>query len=349
MHAIQAALDNLTNRHFSSRTPGAALLVARKDEVFMSGAGLANLATGAPITADTTFRLASVSKQFTAMCLLLLAQRQQLHLNDNLNLYFPELTQFKSIQLLHLLNHTSGLPDFEEHICGHQTEQLTDEDVLAITAAQQEPLFAPGTLYRYSNTAYVLLGLLVERVSGTNYADFLEEHIFAPLHMKHSVLYKATGTIPHRALGYRQSPSEGQFILTDQNIGTATRGDGCIYMSVQDYLKWHKALSDAKLFNINKPLKTYKATIDEANGWHYNMGWFLAEVSHGNSEFFHSGDTSGFTNLVIRLPHLDALIVCFCNTANNQPFLTELLQELKKFPELCPTSDLVYKLPELTR
>ncbi|WP_266205982.1 serine hydrolase domain-containing protein [Pontibacter kalidii] len=349
MPTLPQALDHLLNRHFTSQTPGAVVLVAKENEVvYLRGAGLANLETGAAITPDTTFRMASVSKQFTAMSVHLLALQQKLQLNDPLALFFPELAHFKAIQLLHLLNHTSGLPDFEEHIPEDQTAQLSDEDVLRKTAAQPALLFSPGTQYRYSNTAYVLLGLLVERVSGRSYADFLKENIFGPLQMSHSILYRADAAIPNRALGYSRDAAGG-FILSDQNICTATRGDGCLYTSAQDFLKWQRALQHNSLFNINNTLNTHSSSIDTAKGWHYSMGWFVSAIVNGSHELCHSGDTSGFTNLVIRLPQYDTVVASFSNIANNHTFLSDLLQELKQFQEFSPKSALVHHLQELTR
>ncbi|OKL40401.1 serine hydrolase domain-containing protein [Pontibacter flavimaris] len=349
MLTLPQALDRLLSRHYTFQTPGAMVLVAKGDEVIYSrGAGLANLETGAAITPETTFRMASVSKQFTAMCVHLLAQQQKLGLSDKLSVYFPELTHFKNIQLLHLLNHTSGLPDFEEFIPENQTTQLSDEDVLRITAAQESTLFCPGTQYRYSNTAFILLGLLVERVTRINYAIFLQENIFQPLQMHHSILYGAGAAIPNRALGYSRDAA-GQFILSDQNVGTATCGDGCIYTSAQDFLKWQRALSNSPLFNINNALGSYPASIKADRKWFYSMGWFMATYGSGHPELFHSGDTSGFTNLVIRLPQHNVLIACFSNIAHNHTFLKDLLQELKQFPEFSPRSELVHHLQELTR
>lgn len=346
---LHHTLDTLLDRYYTSQTPGAVLLLAKgKEIVYLRGNGLANLATGEAIGPETTFRLASVSKQFTAMCVHLLAQQQKLHLSDKLSLYFPELAQFGSIQLLHLLHHTSGLPDFEEHIPENQTAQLTDEDALRITASHPSLLFSPGTQYRYSNTAFILLGLLVERVSRMNYAAFLQENIFAPLGMSHSILYQADAAIPNRALGY-SGAAAGGFILSDQHIGTATRGDGCLYTSAVDYLRWWQALENSSLFNISNQLTTTSASIDDAKGWKYSMGWFVADIGNGKYEYCHSGDTSGFTNLVLRQPEHNTLVACFSNIAQNHTFLNELLQALQPFPEFCPKSELAYHLQELTR
>lgn len=157
MPTLQESLDRLLHSNYRNNSPGAAVLVAKAGEpLYQGSAGLADVGSGADLTPSTNFRMASVSKQFTAMCVHLLSQKNALHLTDSLCAYFPELAHFAEATLNHLLNHTSGLPDFEEHLPASQVIQLTDEDVLQLTAAQQRLLFSPGTQYRYSNTAYVL-------------------------------------------------------------------------------------------------------------------------------------------------------------------------------------------------
>lgn len=349
MPTLQNALHHLLQKYYTAHTPGAIILVAQQGAIlYQGGAGVANLSTNAQITAATTFRLASVSKQFTAMCVYLLAQQGKLSVQDLLSRHFPELAHFGHIRLLNLLNHTSGLPDFEEVIPTSQTEQLRDVDVLALTAKQTSARFPAGSQFRYSNTAYVLLGLLVERVSGKAFGDFLQEHIFGPLQMDDTTLYTSTTEIPCRALGYTWDAQLG-IILTDQTIGTATRGDGCIYTSAQDYLKWHTALSKPNLFNINKAIRTNRALIEQNEPWAYSMGWFISDCNSHTPALYHSGDTSGFTNLVIRLPYKDTLVACFSNIANNLRFLNELVDTLHLFPDLCPNPELVGALPRLTR
>lgn len=349
MSQLQEALDELLQQHYTTHTPGAAILVARQHEIVYKGAaGVANMATGTPLTTQSNFRMASVSKQITAMSVWLLVQQDRLRLNDALSLYFPELAHLGNVQLHHLLNHTSGLPDFEEYIPTNQTAQLRDEEVLQITAIQQTTLFSPGTRYRYSNTGYVLLGLLVERVAGMAYGEFLRQNIFQPLQMHNSILYTAESAISNRALGYARNAA-GEYLLSDQSIGTATRGDGCVYTSPEDYLKWNSATSDNNLFNIKYQPLNLKSTIDGNRGWYYSLGWFFACRGTAVTEYLHSGDTSGFTNLVIRLPQHDTVVACFSNIANNQALLNGLLQVLKQFPEYFPASGLVHKLPELTR
>ena len=336
--------------NYSADKPGAALLVAVGGEVLYSkGFGLADLATATPITPVTNFRLASVSKQFTAMCIHLLQRQKLLQYDDTLLRFFPGFNKFgEEITLRHLLTHTSGLPDYENFIDADRPNQVSDEEVLELMAAQNHTLFNPGTQYYYSNTGYVLLALVVEQVSGLPYGDFLQQNIFDPLGMHTSRLYEAGRAIPERAMGYACNKA-GEVIFSDQSTCTATKGDGCIYTSLQDYLKWHKALEQEGPFGIERALKEVSTNIDDKQDWYYGMGWFFAKRKSGRPEMYHTGNTCGFSNLVIRIPENDALVACFSNIADNPHLLTNLLDVLEDFPGIRPESDLVRHLVELTR
>jgi CubicO group peptidase (beta-lactamase class C family) len=341
------ALDAHLETTYTREAPGAALLVSLAgEELYAKGKGMADLQTNSPITPDTTFRLASVSKQFTAMCVQSLAQQGLLRYSDPLQRFFPELPAgiASRVTLQHLLCHTSGLPDYEDLVQGRSGYQVSDEEVLAITAAQETTLFAPGSQFRYSNTGYVLLALVVERVSGMDFGRFLEQRIFGPLGMRHSRLYNRHGDIPERALGYAQNEA-GEFVPADQGTCTATMGDGCIYTSVRDYLRWHRALHAGlvpALAQVYTPIPGY-------TGGCYGMGWFFAHRPGGGEEMFHTGNTSGFSNLVIRIPENKVLIAYFSNMANNPWLLTSFKDVCDKFEGLRTASRLVSDLLRLTR
>ncbi|MDX5419329.1 MAG: beta-lactamase family protein [Hymenobacteraceae bacterium] len=347
MNLLQETLDKHLFDNYSQMGPGASLLVAMEGEVlYEQGIGIADISTGAPITLQTNFRLASVSKQFTAMAVQLLEQRGQLSFKDDLLRFFPEFAAIGAqITLYHMLTHTSGLLDYESFVEEQADWQISDEGVLAIAAAQETTYFEPGARYRYSNTGYVLLALVVERVTGIPYAEFLRQHIFEPFGMHATMLYENGKPIPNRAMGYAKD-THGQLVFSDQGTCTATKGDGCIYTSVRDYLQWHKALNTpgmAPVLNdVYFPLEGYP------DGY-YGMGWFCSRRRAGRLEMYHTGNTCGFSNLVIRIPESDVLIAYFSNTADNPHLLTGFLDELNKFPLLRPDSGLVRELQELTR
>jgi CubicO group peptidase (beta-lactamase class C family) len=289
-----------------------------------------------------------VSKQFTATAIQLLEQQWQLSYEDSLQLFFSGFATGigEQVTIHHLLCHTSGLLDYEDFVEERAGWQISDEEVLEIAAAQSATYFPPGSRYRYSNTGYVLLALVVEKVSGIPYDDFVQQHIFEPLGMAHTVLYEKGKFIPDRAMGYAKD-SSGKFVLADQGTCTATKGDGCIYTSVRDYLRWHQALGSKAgmapaLDSINFPLENY-------TGAGYGMGWFYAKRSTGGLEMYHTGNTSGFSHLVIRILAQDVLVACFTNRADNPYLLTSFLDVLNLFPELRLESDLARDLIQLTR
>lgn len=346
---LQKALDGHLRNSYTSDGPGAALLVSvAGEELYAGSIGIADLSTGERITPDTTFRLASVSKQFTAMCIQLLEQEGRLSYDDTLKKYFSEFPSGIGTQvtLRHLLCHTSGLLDYEEFVEERPDWQISDAEVLAIAASQNETYFTPGTTYRYSNTGYVLLALVVEQVAGIVYADFLRQHLFAPLGMDHTKLYERSRPIPARAMGYARN-GEGNIVLADQGTCTATKGDGCLYTSVRDYCRWHQALSQQT--GMAPALEQVYTTLEGYQNGFYGMGWFFSRRNSGGLEMYHTGNTSGFSNLVIRIPEHDTLIACFSNIADNPHLLTGFLDVLAQFHVLQTESGLIRNLLQLTR
>ncbi|MCC9138617.1 serine hydrolase domain-containing protein [Pontibacter silvestris] len=347
--SLQDSFDTLMDTTYAADKPGAALHISvGGDVLYERGFGLADLAGGKKITSVTNFRMASVSKQFTAMGISQLEQQGQLSYEDSLLKFFPEFALIAAnITLRHLLTHTSGLFDYENFIEETSEKQVTDEEILQLIAPLTETYFTPGAKYRYSNTGFVLLALVVERVSGLPYATFLQENIFLPLHMHASTLYKSSKQMLNRAMGYAREATE-DYLFSDQSTCTATMGDGCVYTSLQDYQKWHQALTTPGPFHILPVLDNVSHPIETNNNWFYGMGWFCSKRADGSTEMYHSGNTSGFSNLVIRIPEKDVLIAYFSNIADNTHLFSEFLDVLQQFPVLRLESELVRRLPQLT-
>ena len=186
--------DHLMQKYVGD-VPGASLLVLKDGKPLVRrGYGMANMEQHIAATPATDYRLASVSKQFTAAAILLLAEDGKLKLDDSIRHWLPSLPGLADkVTLRELLSHTGGLIDYEDQIPPGTTEQLDDQDVLRMLSATSKSYFAPGTAYRYSNTGYVLLGLVVEKASGKTLQDFLAQRIFAPLHMDHTLMYVRGG------------------------------------------------------------------------------------------------------------------------------------------------------------
>ena len=201
----EKSIDDIMSAYQSSDKPGASVLVFKDDKiVFKKGYGVSNVSTQEKITQNTNFRLASVTKQFTAMSILLLVQKGRIKLEDPLTKYFPSFPAYgKDIKIKHLLTHTSGLMDYEDLMPATQVMQLHDTNCLQLMYKANGLYFAPGAQYKYSNTGYAILALIVEKISGQDYGLFLKENIFKPLKMKNSVAFEeGKSTIPNRAFGY---------------------------------------------------------------------------------------------------------------------------------------------------
>src|SRR5690606_36453735 len=228
---------------YTGQVPGAAVLVLRDGQPLVRrGYGLADLQTGAPVTPETNFRLASVSKQFTAAAILLLAQDGKLSLDDPVRKWLPSLpASADPITLRHLLTHGSGLIDYEDLMAPDATGQVNDIDVLHMLEREDRLYFEPGTSYRYSNGAYALLALIVGKASGQDFASFLRARIFEPLGMDNTVAYEnVISTVPNRAYGH--SLVDGAWVRTDQSPTSAVLGAGGIYSSIDDMARWDAAL-----------------------------------------------------------------------------------------------------------
>ena len=302
--------------------PGAALLVVRDGEpVLRKGYGLADLEAQVAVTPATRFRLASVSKQFTATAILLLAQDGALSLDDPVRKWLPSLPPAADgITLHHLLTHTSGLIDYEDVMPEAIAGQLSDADVLRLLEGQDRLYFAPGSAYRYSNSAYVLLGLVVARASGRDFPAFLRERIFLPLGMDGAVAFvDGRSTVANRAYGY--SLVDGRWTRTDQSPTSATLGDGGIYASIDELAKWDAALRDGRLLSeASRTLAStaYTAT-DEADVDGYGYGWRLHATRHGPL-LWHSGETIGFRNVILRWPDAGLTVVLLSNRNDPEPY-----------------------------
>lgn len=296
-------------------SPGACVLAVDDGKVvFQQGFGVASVDTKAPCTPQTNFRMASVSKQFTAAAILLLVDQGKLSLDDTLDKFFPGCPDYgKKITVRQLLTHTSGLPDYEELIPKGTTLQLDDLDVVQMLLDAQEPLFEPGSKWQYSNSAFVLLGMIVEIAAEQPFHQFMASEVFAPLEMNDTLIYqRGLNEVTNRAFGHELK--DGKWLLADQSVTSATRGDGCVYTSHEDYLKWLSAHANRKLLSSKSHDAMFspqaKTTRDESS---YGYGWFLDEY-RDEPRIHHNGDSRGFRLCVQTFPERKAAIVLQFNS-----------------------------------
>ncbi len=308
--------------------PGAAVLVIRNGSIiFERGYGVTDLRSRRKIDEHTNFRLASCTKQFTAMAVMLLARDGKLRYQDRLTDIFPDFPEYgKSITIRNLLNHTSGLLDYEDLMAkpaaGTPPEnipQIKDAGVLQLLKEQKTTKFPPGTRWDYSNSGYAVLAMVVEKVSGQPFGDFLHDRIFAPLDMKQTVAYeKGKNTVAHRAYGHTHDGPAWREM--DQSPTSAVLGDGGIYSSLADLAKWDRALthytllSEAEMEPAIIPVKVPDGSVQEPDGTPaaYGFGWFLNPYKN-RSRMWHYGETVGFRTTIQRLVEDKLTIIVLCN------------------------------------
>jgi len=291
------------------------MVIQNGKPIFKKAYGVANLEEKTPITLSTNFRLASVTKPFTAMCIMKLVESGRLSYEHNLQQIFSEFPAYgRSITIRHLLQHTSGLIAYEALIPDTATVQVLDKDVLRMMMSQDSTYFPPGTQYRYSNSGYAVLAMIVEKVSGKSFAKFLQENIFKPLGMKNTVAYeKNISTVKNRAMGYWQEG--GQFVFSDQSVTSAVLGDGGIYSSVEDLLKWDQALYTEKLLERETLAAAFTpGVLLDGKSLEYGFGWRLDQFN-GRRRVMHTGSTSGFRNVIQRYPDDNFTVIILTNRA----------------------------------
>jgi CubicO group peptidase (beta-lactamase class C family) len=348
--APSSSVDTQVDSIFSSITqesaPGLAALV-RKDgrTLFEKGYGVRDLRTKAKIDQHANFRLASFTKQFTAMAIMLLVHDGELRYDQTLTEIFPDFPAYgKNITLRNLLNHTGGLPDYEDLMDAQEKttgplwspeHQIQDDEVLSLLKKETKGKFAPGTSWSYSNSGYVVLGLIVAKASGQSYGKFLHARIFAPLHMDHTIVYqKGKNEITNRAFGHSK---EGDTLKeTDQSSTSATLGDGGIYCNLEDLARWDDALRNhtllsseemapaivpAKLANGSPTLWPAASNDDNLHPGKpvsYGFGWFLDPYQQ-HPRMWHTGSTMGFRTVIERFTAENLTIVILCNRTDLNP------------------------------
>jgi CubicO group peptidase (beta-lactamase class C family) len=302
---------------YTGDVPGASVMVIRDGAVVYKNAfGLANLEDRIPASTATNYRLASVTKQFTAMAIMILSDRKLLSYDDPLTKFFPVFPPYgKQITIRRLLTHTSGMLAYEDLIPPGTTLALKDRDVLNLLAGQDHTYFAPGTEYRYSNSGYAHLALIVETVAGMPFARFLQKNMFEPLHMNDSVAYEpGISTVARRAFGYTVKGKS--FEETDQSLTSSVLGDGGVYSSVEDLFKWDQALYGEKLVRTSSLDEAFTpARLNDGRATRYGFGWEIGEY-RGLRTVRHSGHTVGFSTAVARFPAKRFTVIVLVNRSD---------------------------------
>ena len=316
VQGVPARIDALMAA-YAGDVPGASVLVVHHGEPVVRRAyGLADVDHAIAATPATNYRLASVTKQFTAAAILLLAEDGRLSLDDPLSRWLPSLPPRPGAATLHqVLTHTSGLVDYEDFVPATAPTQVRDADVLRLLEPHDRTLFPPGSAYRYSNSGYALLALVVAKASGRSFPAYLRENIFLPLGMEASLARVDEGpAVPHRAYGH--SFVDGAWRRTDQSPTSAVLGDGGVYSSIDDLAKWDAALYDDRLLSADsRRLAFTPQTPTDDPLVRYGYGWRITGATR-----WHSGESIGFRNVIVRWPERRLTVVVLTNRDAPEPY-----------------------------
>ena len=299
--------------------PVAALSIAvvkGRDTLVMKGYGLADLENDVPATAETVYRIGSITKQFTSSAVMQLVEQGKVGLDDDITKYFPGYpTHGQRILVRHLLNHTSGIPsytDIPKRWGRVATLDLPHDSLLALVSSDSL-MFAPGSAFYYNNTGYYMLGMLIEKVTGQTYADYLAQHLFSPLGMK-STRYCATGpVIKHRAQGYgndRGTLVNAQYLSMDNPFAA-----GALCSTVGDMVRWESALFGGKVVGASSLAQmTTPAKLTSNRPMPYGFG-LVPDTVAGHHVIGHGGGINGFISHEEYYPDDTLTVVVLANTA----------------------------------
>jgi CubicO group peptidase (beta-lactamase class C family) len=322
---LVSELDRLLSARFPIDGPGAAVVVVKEGRViFRKGYGMANLELKTPMQPDMVFEIGSLTKQFTSTAILMLVDQGKVSLDEDLHKYLPDYPdKGAKITIENLLTHTSGIKSYTSDLKWRSMwrQDMTVQQIIDIT--KDDPLeFPPGTKWKYDNTGYILLGAIIEKVSGLSYADYVRRNIFEPLGMKHSYYGSNSAVIPGRASGY--SRDAGNWSNATYLSMTQPYAAGSLMSSVDDLAIWDAAVSAGKLLSKaswDRAFTPYKL----ANGddTHYGYGWSI-DAYDGHPMVRHNGGIFGYVSEAVRLPD-DHVYVAMLTNSDGHDFDTGFL------------------------
>ena len=326
--------DYLKAEMKAQQIPGLSLAVIKDGQLILAkGYGLANVEHQVPVKPETIFQSGSMGKQFTATAVMMLMEDGKLALDDKISKYFPDApASWQNITIRHLLTHTSGMTDYPP---GFDFRRDYTEDELYERAKAIPLAFQPGDKWSYSNLGYVMLGIVIHKVSGKFYGDFLQERIFKPLDMSTARVISEADIIPNRAAGYRLDKDQ----LKNQNWVSPslnTTADGALYMNVYDMAKWDAALYTEKLLKRSSLEQMWtRVKLNNGETQAYGFGWSIGET-RGHRFVQHGGAWQGFKAQIIRYHDDKFTVILFANQARaNQFRLAQGVAALFN-PELAP-------------
>lgn len=325
------ALDSLTNIYSKRLAFNGAILVSENGKIiYEKYQGKDRIRSGNPIERNTRFQLASVSKQFTAMGIMLLYEKGELDYDDKVTKYIPELP-YENITIRQLLTHTAGLPNYMWLVERYWNESLPpyNEEVICLLQKHNLPLyFKPGNRYNYSNTGYILLASIIERISGVFYDDFLTEHIFNPLGMANSFVYSTSfeKTYPEKIEGFRTG-RRGRYYQIPDDLHDGAVGDKGIYSTTFDLFLWEQGLQNELLISNSSIQNAFQpAVLNNGRTYNYGFGWRIVD-NNGPFLTYHNGLWQGFRTSLRRYVNDGKTIIVLTN--NNYFYINSLADDIR--------------------
>lgn len=319
-------LDSLFNQFHKKRGFNGTVLITKYNEIVYKGAfGYADISNKEPLSTSTAFQLASVSKQFTAMAIMILKEKGKINYDDSVQQYIPEFP-YKGITIRQLLTHRSGLANytyFSDELWPDRQVPITNEDVLSLMALHQPAIYyQPDLRFDYSNTGYSILASIVEKASGETFAHYLQKNIFEPLNMNNTFCYHPDLLTKDVATGHLRNKRKRLPDYLDTVLG-----DKGTYSNVEDLYKWDQALYADKLVTKETLEEAFKGSGAKTRkrGEDYGFGWRIKELKNGDAVVYHAGLWHGYNTYLLRNPKDHSAIIVLSNVANGSlKFLNEL-------------------------
>ena len=317
---LESKIDSLLSNLFQDKEgPGGVFMVAKGGKpIYRKAFGKANLELGVNMTPENVFQLGSMTKQFTAIAILKLSEEKRLNLHDSISKYIPGYPMGNKISIHHLLTHTSGIKDFTKMKALQEVAQRDFSPKQMVDFFKNEPVdFAPGEKFEYNNSGYVILGFIIELVSGTTYENYINKNIFKKAGMSHSRYASDIAIINSRAYGYQKK--ELGYVNKSKISFTIPFSSGSLMSTADDMLKWQNALKGNRIVGAKTIDKAFtKYQLNSGETFSYGYGWHLKEINNTPTRE-HGGSIFGFKTMGVYIPSKDIYIIGLTNCNCNSP------------------------------
>ncbi|MBL4604242.1 MAG: beta-lactamase family protein [Flavobacteriaceae bacterium] len=322
----EAKIDQLLNEKFKATTTGAAVIITKKgNTIYRKAFGLSNLELNTKMIPENVFEIGSMTKQFTAISILMLVEQQKISLTDEITKFIPGYpTHGQKITVHHLLNHTSGIKNYTSIRRLFKVARNDMKPLELINFFKNEPIdFNPGEKYKYNNSAYIILGYIIEKISGDTYEEFISKHIFQKINMTNSRYASHSKIIKNRAYGYS---NRGQHQNAMYISFTLPYAGGSLMSTIDDLSKWQNSLNSYKLIKketLDKAFTNY--TLNNGKSIDYGYGWNVKKIGNTPS-LEHGGSIFGYKSMGVYIPSKDVYVVILTNCDCISP--TKLTREI---------------------